>query len=238
MLKWKIIIPIMVMALIPVIYFSLYAEESKSESKKRVIALGDSLTYGYGDDKDTGYIGRLEEKVNRKKTKESYQFQNLGIPGQKSSGLQKQLMKPSVTEDLSEADIFIVNIGTNDLIKSNGGDFVPLYHEKIMEAKKEYVDNLNFILDTLEKTNKDAEILVIGLYNPYPDKDSDKIEAYVDEWNQTIVREVKKHGKVKYVSSNPLFKGKDKQQYFHDSLHPNGKGYELMAEQIMKEYNF
>ncbi|NQD64304.1 hypothetical protein HP456_00005, partial [Bacillus haikouensis] len=50
--------------------------------------------------------------------------------------------------------------------------------------------------------------------------------------------EVTKHGKVKYVSSNPLFKGKDKQQYFHDSLHPNGKGYELMAEQIMKEYNF
>ncbi|MCA1055391.1 GDSL-type esterase/lipase family protein [Rossellomorea aquimaris] len=238
MTKWKMMITIMIIALIPVMYFNFFAEESKSQSQKRVIALGDSLTYGYGDKEDEGYIGRLEQKVNEKETEESYRFQNLGIPGQKSSGLQKQLLKPSVAEDLTEADLFIVNIGTNDLIKSNGGDLVPLHHDKIMEAKKEYVDHFNFILDTLEATNEDADILVIGLYNPYPDRDSDEIEAYVDDWNQTIMNEVKKHGNVKYVSTNPLFKGKKKESVFHDSLHPNGKGYEIMAKQIMKTYSF
>lgn len=235
---WKIVSLVALFALIPIVYFSFFADETKSSSKKRVIALGDSLTYGYGDKKEAGYIGRLEEKVNEEHTKVSYSFQNLGVPGQQSDQLLGQIVKPEVAEDLSEADVFIINIGTNDLIKNNGGDLFPLHHDEIVEAKKDYLDHLDKILNIVGTANKDADIIVLGLYNPYPDKDSDKIEAYVDDWNESMMKEAKKHENVKYVSTNPLFKGKSKENYFHDSLHPNGKGYELMADQIMKNYDF
>ncbi|BCB05622.1 GDSL-type esterase/lipase family protein [Bacillus sp. KH172YL63] len=225
-------------ALIPVLYFGFFTDESESASKKRVIALGDSLTYGYGDKKDEGYIGRLEKRVNEKHTEISYHFQNLGVPGQQSDEMLSQIVKPDVAEDLGEADVFIINIGTNDLIKNNGGDLFPLHHDEIMEAKEDYLDHLEKILNITGTASEDADILVLGLYNPYPDKDSDKIEAYVDDWNKSIMKEVKKHENVKYVSTNPLFKGKSKEEYFHDSLHPNGKGYDLMADQILKEYDF
>ena len=235
----KIILITALIALIPIIYFSFFAQEGEgSSSKKRVIALGDSLVYGYGDKKDSGYIGRLEDKVNKKHTKVTYNFQNLGIPGQQSDQMLDQIVNPKVAEDLSEADVFIVNIGTNDLIKNNGGDLFPLHHDKIMEAKKDYLDNLDKILNILGATNKDATIIVLGLYNPYPDRDSDKIEAYVDNWNKSIIKQVEDHDKTMYVSTNPILKGKSKKKYFHDPLHPNGEGYELIADQIMKEYNF
>ena len=234
----KLAAVIALFALIPIVYFSFFADESESASKKRVIALGDSLTYGYGDKKDEGYIGRLEEKVNKKHTKITYHFQNLGVPGQQSDQMLGQIVKPDIAEDLSEANVFIINIGTNDLIKNNGGDLFPLHHEEIMDAKKDYLDHLEKILNIVGAANREADILVLGLYNPYPNKDSDKIEAYVDDWNSSIMKEVKKHKNVKYVPTNPLFKGKSKENYFHDSLHPNGKGYELMADQILKNYEF
>ncbi|WP_051758481.1 GDSL-type esterase/lipase family protein [Rossellomorea vietnamensis] len=229
---------VVLFALIPIVYFSFFADETESSSKKRVIALGDSLTYGYGDKKEAGYIGRLEEKVNKEQTKKVYNFQNLGIPGQQSDQLLAQIVKPEVAEDLSEADVYIINIGTNDLIKNNGGDLFPLHHDEITDAKKDYLDHLDKILNITGTASKKADIIVLGLYNPYPDKDSDKIEAYVDDWNKSIKKEAEKHESVTFVSTNPLFKGKSKENYFHDSLHPNGKGYELMADQIMKNYDF
>ncbi|NMH68964.1 hypothetical protein HF072_09200 [Bacillus sp. RO3] len=225
-------------ALIPLVYFYFFADETQSQSKKRVIALGDSLTYGYGDKKESGYIGRLEERVNEKHTKISYTFQNLGVPGQQSDELLRQIVKPEVAEDLSEADVYIINIGTNDLIKNNGGDLFPLHHEKIMEAKKDYLDHLDKILNITGTAGEEADIIVLGLYNPYPDKDSDKIEAYVDDWNESIMKEAEKHENVKVVSTNPLFKGKSKEDYFHDSLHPNSRGYDLIADKILKTYDF
>ncbi|MEW4223975.1 GDSL-type esterase/lipase family protein [Rossellomorea marisflavi] len=235
---WKMVGVLVVVVLLAGAYYLFFTDKKEAADKKYVVALGDSLVYGKGDKENSGYIGRLEDKVNKEKTDETYSFENLGIPGQKSNQLQKQLMKPDVTKDLPDADLFIINIGTNDLIKSNGGDFKPLHDDKIVEAKEEYLDNLDEIIDTLHTLNEDAPILVIGLYNPYPDRESDKIEAYVDDWNETIIKEVKKQENVKYVSSNPLFKGKSKGEYFSDSLHPNGKGYDLIADQIMDSYNF
>ncbi|WP_369425917.1 SGNH/GDSL hydrolase family protein [Cytobacillus pseudoceanisediminis] len=43
---------------------------------------------------------------------------------------------------------------------------------------------------------------------------------------------------ITYISTNELFKGKNKKQYFADSLHPNGKGYEMIADRIMEGFSF
>lgn len=211
-------------------------EEKGDPAENLIVAFGDSLTYGYGDEMKEGYIGRLQGKLNEAYPDQNYQIKNHGVYGYKSSDVLKQMLKPDVAEDLNSADMFIVYIGTNDLLKSNGGDLYPLHHERLVEAKNVYEDKLKGILETLEKANSDAPIILIGLYNPYPD--GDQIEKYIDHWNESIRKTAEEDKNITYISTNELFKGKNKKQYFADSLHPNGKGYELIADKILKGYSF
>ncbi|MCP3739255.1 GDSL-type esterase/lipase family protein [Rossellomorea sp. BNER] len=218
------------------VYFMVGDESLGSKKVKEVIALGDSLTYGYGDASNEGYTGKLEENLNHKFRNRIYDIQNYGIIGQETSQVMQQLIKPPLSEELNEADYFIVFIGTNDLINSNGGDLAPIYHNEIMIAKKEYLENLEAIIENIESSNDDAPILLLGLYNPYPQ--GEKIEQYIDNWNQSIKRMAIKNSRITYIPVNDVFKGKDKKEYFHDSLHPNGKGYELISKRIEEKYKF
>ncbi|GLB59826.1 DUF459 domain-containing protein [Cytobacillus sp. NCCP-133] len=220
------------------VYLSItfLGEGKKADSGKTIVAFGDSLTYGYGDETKEGYIGRLESKLNNTYPDKHYQIKNYGVYGYKSADVLKKMINPKVAEDLSDADLFIVYIGTNDLLKSNGGDLYPLHHDKLVEAKDVYEDKLNGILETLETANSDAPIILLGLFNPYPD--GDQIEAYIDHWNEAIRKKAEEDKNMTYISTNELFKGKNKKQYFADSLHPNGKGYELIADKILKDYSF
>ncbi|MBM7586994.1 lysophospholipase L1-like esterase [Bacillus pakistanensis] len=226
-----------IVLLMGVFFYLMVGDESLGSKKvKEVIALGDSLTYGYGDASHEGYTGKLEEKLNHKYRNRIYDIQNYGIIGQESSQVMQQLIKPSLSEELNEADYFILFIGTNDLINSNGGDLAPIYHNKIMKSKKEYLENLEAIIDNLESSNYDAPILLLGLYNPYPQ--GEKIEQYIDNWNQSIKKMAIKNSRIVYIPMNDVFKGKDKKEYFYDSLHPNRKGYELISNRIEQKYHF
>ncbi|KON86343.1 hypothetical protein AF332_05585 [Sporosarcina globispora] len=220
------------------VYLSIifFGEEKKAESSKTIAAFGDSLTYGFGDESKEGYIGRLQSKLDQTYPNKNYSMINHGVYGYKSSDVLKQMLKPKVAQDIRNADMFIVYIGTNDLLKSNGGDLYPLHHEKLVEAKDIYEDKLNGILETLETANSDAPIILLGLYNPYPD--GDQIEKYIDHWNESIRKKAAEDKNITYISTNELFKGKNKKQYFADSLHPNGKGYELIADKIIESYPF
>lgn len=220
------------------IYLSItfLGEEKKAESNQSIVAFGDSLTYGYGDETEEGYIGRLQSKLDRTFPEKNYTITNHGVYGFKSSDVLQQMLKPEVAQDIKNADMFIVYIGTNDLLKSNGGDLYPLHHEKLVEAKDIYEDKLNGILETLETANSDAPVILLGLYNPYPD--GDQIEKYIDHWNNSIRKKAAEDKNITYISTNELFKRKNKKQYFADSLHPNGKGYEMIADRIMEGFSF
>lgn len=214
--------------------FSMVNPE-KEEGDRMVIAFGDSLTYGYGDQKGSGYIDTLQTKLNNQ-NKEDYIFDNEAIYGLESSGILTQLSNVSIRGKLDEADYFILFIGTNDLINSNGGNLENLKHEKIKKGQKEYLKNLSAIHNILTDKNEKAPILLLGLYNPYPD--SAAIEAVIDDWNKELIKAAKKEKQVVYIPTNDLFKGKDKKKYFSDSLHLNDKGYKLITDRILEKYKF
>lgn len=65
-------------------------ELSSNTPEKQIIALGDSLTYGYGDRSGEGYVDNLQWLFN-KHYKGKVTVQNHGIPGQKSDGLLQQI---------------------------------------------------------------------------------------------------------------------------------------------------
>ena len=216
--------------------FSIYDKKpEKQAGDKKVIAFGDSLTYGFGDEKGSGYIDTLDKKLNEQ-NKEEFDFTNEAIYGLESSGILKQLSDITVSSKLDETDYFILFIGTNDLLNSNGGNFKNLKQEEMDKGKQIYMQNLNAIINILKENNEDAPILLLGLYNPYPE--SQQIETVVDDWNKDIRDVIQKEERIKYIPTNDLFKDKDKKDYFSDSLHLNDKGYKLIADRILEKYDF
>lgn len=226
----------MLAAITGILYNMFLDKKVKADKETVIMAFGDSLTYGKGDREEEGYIGILERNLNQKYHDRTFVVKNYGVPGRKSSGVLNELTNIQTTEKLNEASHFIVFIGTNDLIKSNGGDYTPLNHDNILEGLKEYKRNMKSILKVLRTTNKNAPIVVVGIYNPYPD--GEKIESYIHEWNESTQEIVKSQKNTVFVQTNDLFKEKNKKTYFSDSLHLDEDGYELLANRIMEEHSF
>lgn len=225
--------------LISIVIWIIVVKLDKSETVSnrteiKLVALGDSLTHGSGDQSGQGYVDNLQ-KLFDQNYKNKVTVKNCGIPGQQSDGLLHQLGKSDVQNELTDADYFIIFIGTNDLIKSNGGDLAKLHTKKIQNGKADYQNNLENILGIIRGENPKAPILFLGLYNPFPS--SNKIENVVDEWNKTSKQIVSQNSHVKFIPTNDLFKNKSK-KHFSDSLHPNKQGYDLITKRILKEYDF
>lgn len=232
--KLTLSLAIIIIILLGAVSFYNSTQEAVEEDQL-VIAFGDSLTYGYGDEKGSGYIDTLNTRLNNQ-SKKDYEFDNEAIYGLESSGILAQLSDIGMRVKLDEADCFILFIGTNDLINSNGGDLNNLKQGAIEKGQESYLQNLTAIIRILTKKNEHAPILLLGLYNPYPD--SKAIDEVIDGWNKEVIKKVRDEKQIVYIPTNDLFKGKNKKQYFSDSLHLNDEGYKLIAERILESYNF
>ncbi|OXT16924.1 SGNH/GDSL hydrolase family protein [Bacillus infantis] len=203
------------------------------DGEKEIVALGDSLTYGYGDKNGKGYTGRLEGRLD-KIYEENVEVENFGIYGQDTLNVKKQLNTPAVLKEVQEADTIIIFIGTNDLLHANGGDLAPLHKERLKKAEEIYRGNLEEIVRWTERNNPESPILLLGLYNPYPG--NEKIGSIIEGWNEKVKAAAASHHQVRWVPTDDLFKGKEKNLFFYDSLHPNDRGYDLIADRVAKEY--
>ena len=217
-------------ALLGLIFFE-WMPGSRHEEKS-VIALGDSITYGYGDEKgEEGYIEGLEQKGNKKeKGNKGIHILNYGVVGQESEGVLKQLEEPAIHSRLENADDFIVFIGTNDLINSNGGNLADIDGRKIEKEKPRFIRNLKSIIQTIEKENSEAEIFVIGLYNPYQGRE--EVEQHIGSWNESIRNLALEDKRIQYVHTDDVFENTPKKEVFADDLHPNDKGYQMLSERV------
>ncbi|AJD89823.1 GDSL-like lipase/acylhydrolase [Jeotgalibacillus malaysiensis] len=209
-------------------------DHNTPERGQELVALGDSLTYGVGDQSGAGYAENLEEVVNENR-EEPLTVYNYGIPGQQTDGLLAQLEDEEVKATLKNAEYFTVFIGTNDLIKTNGGDLNPLYDDRIQTGKEDYEKNLEEILTILREENPEAPILFLGLFNPYPE--NEEIQQIIDDWNNLSKSMVEEYPRVKFIATDGILKEKST-EYFSDALHPNEKGYELITKRMIEEYDF
>jgi lysophospholipase L1-like esterase len=209
------------------------AESKKVENKKglTIVALGDSLTRGTGDETGKGYVGVILDEI-KEKTKRPVQLTNLGINGQRSDQLRKQVQQAEVGRQIQKADMVLVTIGGNDLFR--GGQGLADYGtEDIAIIEKKYLDNLKFIFEQIRKNNNDANVFFIGLYNPFIDLNQGKeMSKIVRHWNYDSAEVSAAFPKVIFVPTFDLFELKVNDYLYSDKFHPNTKGYLLIGERV------
>ncbi|WHY79623.1 SGNH/GDSL hydrolase family protein [Neobacillus sp. WH10] len=205
----------------------------KVENKKglNIVALGDSLTRGTGDESGKGYVGVLTDEI-KEKTKQPVQLTNLGINGQRSDQLREQVQETEVGRQIQKADMVLVTIGGNDLFRGGQG-LADLKAEDIAAIEKKYLDNLNFIFNQIRKNNSDANVFFIGLYNPFIELDQGKeISKVIRHWNYDSAEVSAVYPKIVFVPTFDLFELKVNDYLYSDKFHPNSKGYRLIAERV------
>src|SRR5690606_390590 len=140
-----------------------------------IVAIGDSLTQGVGDETGNGgYVGILEEKL----VADNYQvsIDNFGKRGNRTDQLLKRLDNEEIVRSIEKADIVLITIGANDIMKIVKDNFMNLTEEPFMEERDPYGERLAQILARISSMNDEAKIYLLGFYNPFERYFSD-IEA-------------------------------------------------------------
>jgi lysophospholipase L1-like esterase len=204
-------------------------EPEKRNEGKIIVALGDSLTRGTGDEEGKGYIGYLIEELEEK-TDEKLTHHNYGVKGYRSEQLLSQVKGETIQNQIKNADVILMTIGGNDLFQG-GQTLVSPDQEAIALIKEQYLNNLKETMDIIKSTNQDAIIYLVGLYNPFIDLDDAAMTTkVVRDWNYSANQLLDQYSNSVFVPTFDLFQLRVNDYLFSDKFHPNSKGYRLIAE--------
>jgi lysophospholipase L1-like esterase len=207
------------------------AQKVAEKNSLKVVALGDSLTRGYGDSSGKGYVGDVVDQL-RSHTKSVVSVSNLAINGQTSRQLLKQIGQQEVVRQIAGADVILLTIGGNDLNQQGRkqNELTPAHIQKIYMP---YKNNLVQILQQIREVNKHAVLYYVGLYDPYFDGQSANVTAQiVRQWNNQTAETIAGFPQMIFVPTFDLFQLNEKQYLYLDHFHPNTKGYQRIAERI------
>jgi lysophospholipase L1-like esterase len=228
-------------AILAILLFAVFQVFNKTEGAGKtntikIVALGDSLTYGVGDPSKTGYIGVVRQNIQNQ-TGRNVIVNNFGISGQRSDQLLRQLDNGVVIKALKQADYVFVFIGTNDFRHAAGWNFRQLPQQPLLLGKEKLRNNLTKTLTTVRENNSFAQVYVLGLYNPYFGEEYDPAAPeIIRSWNEAIIEASKESTLTKYISTYELYENIEKEMYFADSLHPNRRGYYKMGNWVYNQW--
>ncbi|MBB6019275.1 lysophospholipase L1-like esterase [Paenibacillus sp. JGP012] len=196
----------------------------------RYVAIGDSLTVGTGALLGTGFVP-IYRRMAEMNLRTFVSMENLGVNGLTSGELLQMIHNhPRVRQAVREADIVTISIGGNDLIrtfKASGG--VPSAG-KMTQILGETRNHVSLTMKQIRQLKGNGKYFVrsIGLYNPYPQ--STEAAYWVRQYNAYL----NGAGSGNYACAQVYdkFEGRERELLFWDRVHPNARGYRVIAEQL------
>ncbi len=169
-----------------------------------IVALGDSLTAGYGVELDASYPALLEKKLEAKGY--SFRLVNAGVSGETSSGTLSRLnwilsQKP---------DIVILEIGANDGLRGIDTSLVE--------------SNIDTILQRLQDNNVVTVLVGMKMVRNLGDQ-------YTREFDSIYPKLAGKH-KVLFMPFFLEDVASVASLNIGDGIHPNERGYEIITENL------
>ncbi|AZA55311.1 SGNH/GDSL hydrolase family protein [Chryseobacterium sp. G0201] len=198
--------------------------------KKMIYGLffGDSITYGEYDGVFGGWVDILKryalQKYNEGETNELILF-NLGIGGETTEGLIKRIPYEMAARNSAEGNIIFIGYGANDLAIKNGIQMVDPedFKRNILTAiqhAKQYSEDI-YLVSILPFSKKvDGVVVASGKL-----RTNEEVIIY----NQ-ILKDIATENSLIYIDFYSAFLEDKEFLLSADGVHPNEKGYGMMAE--------
>lgn len=221
----------------------------------KIVALGDSLTKGTGDNTGEGFVKRTVAGLSATGIKAEL-LGNMGINGLTTEGLYNKLNEDGVQYALRMANVIFLSIGGNDLFQSSAilpsGSSTPeldssandssskvdeeLTPESLLAALPEAAARLGQILEEITKINPNAQIYYMGLYNPFGDIPELLVPGNqaVTKWNNTAMDIINRYSNMTLVPTFDLFNRHLDKYLSSDHFHPNGDGYQRIGDRFLQ----
>jgi lysophospholipase L1-like esterase len=207
----------------------------------RITAIGDSLTKGTGDATGEGYVKLAAGLLKQKMGVPVVLNNNLAINGLRADQLVNLLeADKGFRLSLSQANLILFSIGGNDLFQIATG-------EKASEASGEVdlnrlqkqlpqgIDRLKLVFKLLHDINPNAQIVYVGMYNPFFDMKDLRIGSIqVQEWNEQAYKAMLDYPNMTMVPTFDLFERSIGRYLSSDHFHPNHDGYAAIAQRIVQ----
>ncbi|WP_084111239.1 SGNH/GDSL hydrolase family protein [Chryseobacterium taiwanense] len=188
---------------------------------------GDSITYGEYDGVFGGWVDILKRYALQKYNEGSHELIlfNLGIGGETTDGLVKRIPHEMAARNAAEGNIVFISYGANDLAIKE--DIQMVHPEKfaaniltaIQEAKK-YSDDIYLVSILPFSNNVDGVVVASGKL-----RTNNEVLVY----NQ-ILKKITAENSLHYVDFHSAFLDDKEILLSADGVHPNEKGYGMMAE--------
>lgn len=171
-----------------------------------IVALGDSLTQGVGDNQNLGGYPKRVGKLLAQKAHVKTKVFNFGKAGDRSDQIMNNLnQNDEQKKAIKKADVILLTAGGNDLIKQLQGEVVGHsaadVEQIVATTMPQYQKKLTQLLMTIREYNPQASIFLFGNYNPlyvyFPDFTTfnNSVKMY-NAVNRTVVNQYHGH----YVS--------------------------------------
>ncbi|MDJ0660277.1 MAG: GDSL-type esterase/lipase family protein [Crocosphaera sp.] len=199
----------------------------------RIVALGDSLVYGYGDPVGGGWVERLRRQWMAQE--KGHVLYNLGVRGDRTHQVAERLEgEYRYRGELRNRvpDVIMLSVGVNDsarLRRPNGRLFTEF------ETYQQEIENL------LDKAQQLCPVYFVGMV-PVDEEKMPFIDCfYFNHFDQYRYKEVTKKAcqsrNIPYLDIFDLWLGRGedyvKSRLIDDGLHPNVKGYESLYKDIL-----
>lgn len=193
-----------------------------------VVSIGDSLAKGTGDEKGEGLSGRLKSELEQRGIP-SVASVNLGVNGARTADVIASLRDEKVRKTIASADAIVLSVGANDLTETATIPNVPL--RTLLDAADTILDHIAQIVETIHDINPRGRILILGAYNPIPNRPEGRLVAqYLDIWDTALTRRFQDDVLVDVVRMSDIVVPQRLSRLDH--FHPGGEAYEAAAKRI------
>jgi lysophospholipase L1-like esterase len=208
--------------------------EAFPDHETQIVAVGDSLTEGFGDtSKRGGYVGILDRTLNEER--QIATINNFGKRGISSTQLLQQLNKEEVFTAIKDSNIILITIGANDLLQVVRENIADLQIEDFAPKQMEFGKNVTRIIEQIQEINSSSRIYLIGFYNPFDRYFSDikELNMIVDSWNNTTRLISERYSNLTFIPTDDLFQDEEINLLAEDNFHPNYIGYHRIAARVL-----
>ena len=193
----------------------------------RVVVIGDSLAYGTGDDTGKGIAGNLADDFKLRGI--SADVRNYGVKGATTADVEGKLESSSIRADVIRADAIVLSVGANNVFQD------PEARARAIRDRDTYaqeiLEQVAGVVGKIRAINPDAELILLGGYNPLPDHPlAGGISRYVENWDKLLNRRFESDPLIDVVKTSDIVDSGNK--LAADHFHPGTAAYRDIAKRI------